>query len=107
MPGKETSKKIAVISGSVFLFFILLFCFFSFLASKGIIGGEIRSMAVQSVLLFIGYLPLFVFLFFLGRVFRYKPGYWQNAYKLLNFISIGLFLFSLIQVLLAVLGVFG
>ena len=103
---KDIAKKIAIVSAIIFICFIILFCFLSFLANNGVINGDIENQVLQSVIAFIVFLPLLLSIFFWGQVFKYKSGYWQNAYKIFNFVSIGLFVFSIVQIILSILGVY-
>lgn len=101
---KKLDKKlfVAIISILVFVLFIIGFSVLSSLIQSGLINNIEFSQSVQAILSFIMFLPLLLSLFFLGKFFETRGRY--PIARILKFVSIGLFVFSIFQVLLSLFG---
>ena len=101
---KKLNKNLilAIILISVFFLFIVSFFALGFLMRNGIIPDIQFSQAMQGVLVCIFFLPLLVSLFFFGKFFEQKRIYPLG--KIFKFVSIGLFVFSVIQMILSLIG---
>lgn len=99
-------KKIALLSLGIFALLMVLFFGVSALAQNGVIPEMEFSRALQGVLAFVFFLPLFSALFFTGQHFKTKAGHYQTLYKILTFVSVSLFTFGFLQALLSVIGVY-
>ena len=99
-------QKVALLSMFVFVLFIILFFTASNLIQSGVIPAIEFSQAVQGGLAFIFFLPLLSALFFAGQHLKTKSGNSQTVYKILTFMSIALFIFGLVQMLLSIIGVY-
>ena len=85
---------------------LFLVCFFvaSALMQKGVIPVVEFSSSMQGISASIVFLPLAVSLFFLGQHLKSKSRIWQNIYKVLNFISIALFCYIVVILIVSLLG---
>ncbi len=101
----DTNQKICIISFIVFIIFLVGYFVWVDLVEYGILPDQPLSQSLQGILVFIMFLPIFVSLFFLGRYFKAKSN--ADVGKVLTFVSIALFVFGAIQMLLSLLGVYG
>ena len=101
---KKLNKNllVAIISVLVFVLFIICFSVLSSLIQSDLINNIEFSQSVQGILAFILFLPLLLSLFFLGKFFETR-GHYPMA-RILKFVSIALFVFSIFQALLSLLG---
>ncbi len=101
---KKLDKKlfIAIISILVFVLFITGFFVLSSMIRSEVIENIVFSQSVQGILVFIMFFPLLLSLFFFGKFFETK-GHYPIA-KILKFVSIALFVFSIFQALLSLFG---
>ncbi len=101
---KKLDKKlfIAIISILVFVLFIIGFFVLSSMIRSEVIENIVFSQSVQGILVFIMFFPLLLSLFFFGKFFETK-GHYPIA-KILKFVSIALFAFSIFQTLLSLFG---
>lgn len=98
---KINMKKLAIFSSIIFLVFILIFRMLCTLAENGTIQNIELSTPLSAVFSFLTFLPLFVALFLFGKHLQ-AQGKYRIAHILL-FVSIGLFFFGLIQIVLSFL----
>ena len=63
----------------------------------------LRTMALISVSS-VMFLPLIISIFFLAQHLKSKSGIWQNIYKVLNFVSIALFCYIVVIIIVSFLG---
>ncbi len=96
---------IAIISILVFILFIIVFSLLSSMVQSEVIEDVVFSQSVQGILAFIMFFPLLLSLFFFGNFFETKGRY--PIAKILKFVSIALFAFSIFQVLLSFFGFYG
>ena len=89
---------------SVFVLFLVCFFVASALMQKGVIPVVEFSSSTQGILASIVFFPLFASLFFLGQLLKSKSGVWQNIYKVLNFVSIALFCYIVVIMIVSFLG---
>lgn len=103
---KKLNKNllIAIISILIFVLFIIAFSATSSMIQNGVIANIEFSQAVEGILVFVMFFPLLLSLFFLGKFFETKKLY--PVAKILKFMSIGLFIFSIIQAILSLMGVY-
>lgn len=101
---KKLDKKllVATISILVFILFIMGFFVLSSMIQSGVIENIAFSQSAQGMLVFIMFFPLLLSLFFFGKFFE-KKGRYLIA-KILKFVSIALFVFSIFQALLSLFG---
>ncbi len=95
---------IAIISILVFALFIIVFYVTCYMIESGSISNIELSQAVQAILVFVMFFPLLAALFFGGKFIEEK-GHYKIA-RIAKFVSIALFIFSVFQVLLSLLGVY-
>ena len=86
----DQNQKIGLISGAIFVVFL--------------IGFSVLSSLVQGILVFFMFLPLLIAMFFAGKHFKSKN---SKIGGQLTFISIALFVFGILQALLGLLGAYG
>ena len=101
---KKLNKNllVAIISILVFILFIIAFSATSSMIQNGVIANIEFSQALDGILAFIMFFPLLLSLFFFGKFFETKKLY--PAAKILKFVSIGLFVFAIIQAILSLVG---
>ena len=101
---KKLNKNllVAIISILVFILFIMGFSVTSSMVQSGVIENIDFPQSVQGILAFITFFPLLLSLFFFGKFFEAKGLY--PVAKVLKFVSIALFAFSIFQALLSLLG---
>ncbi len=101
---KKLDKKllVAIISILVFILFIISFSVLSSMIQSELIENIEFSQSVQGILAFIMFFPCLLSLFFFGKFFETKGNY--PISKILKFISIALFVFSILQALLSFFG---
>lgn len=99
-------QKAAFLSLGVFVLFLVLFFAAGALVRHGVMPAVEFSQAVQGIMAFLFFLPLLAALFFLGQHLKTKAGNAQTVYKILTFVSIALFVFGLVQMLLSIVGVY-
>lgn len=101
---KKLDKKllVAIISILVFILFIIGFSVLSSMIQSGVIENIEFPQSVQGILAFIMVFPLLGSLFFFGKFFETKGNYPTS--RILKFVSIALFVFSIFQVLLSLFG---
>lgn len=104
---KKINKNllIAIISILVFVLFIITFFALGSMIQNGVIENIEFSQAVQGILAFLMFSPLLVSLFFFGCFLESKR--LHPIDKILKFMSVGLFVFSIFQALLSLLGFYG
>ncbi len=100
----KKNKKLFIIFLSVFV--LLLVCFFtiSAMVQNGVIPNIAFSSSIQGILTSVMFLPLVVSLFFLGQHLKSISGFWQNVYKILNFVSIALFCYIVVIIIFSFFG---
>ena len=94
----------ALISFSVFILFLIIFNILSSMMQSGIIPNIVFSQAVQGIMAFITFFPLLLALFSFGKFLETKSFY--PLANILKFMSIGLFVFSIIQAILSLIGIY-
>ena len=101
---KKLDKKlfVAIISILVFILLIIGFSVLSSMIQSEAIENIVFPQSVQGTLVFIMFFPLLLSFFFFGEFFETK-GHYPIA-KILKFVSIALFVFSIFQVLLSLFG---
>ena len=97
-------KLLFIIFLSVFALFLVCFFIVSAMIQNGVIPVVEFSSSMQGILASIVFLPLAVSLFFLGQHLKSKTRIWQNIYKVLNFISIALFCYIVVILIVSFLG---
>lgn len=100
----KKSKLFFMIFLSVFVLFLVCFFIASAMVQNGVIPDIEFSSSIQGILASIVFLPLVVSLFFLGQYLKSKSGIWQNIYKVLNFISIALFCYIVVILIVSFFG---
>ena len=100
----DQNQKIGLISGAIFVVFLIGFSVLSSLVQSEIIPDFTASQQVQGILAFFMFLPLFTSMFFAGKHFKSKDSKIGNV---LTFVSIALFIFGILQTLLSLVGVYG
>ncbi len=98
----DKNLLVAIISILVFVLFIIGFSVLSSIIQSGVIENTAFSQSVQEILVFIMFFPLLLSFSFFGKFFETK-GHYPIA-KILKFVSIALFVFSIFQVLLSLFG---
>ena len=101
----DKNQKIAIVSLAVFVVFMIAFFALSSLVQGGIVPDPVLSQRVQGIVLLVMFLPLFSAMFFGARYLRSR-GFYRVA-KNLTFVSVALFIFSIVQALLSLLGTYG
>ncbi|MBR2293033.1 MAG: hypothetical protein IKA44_01820 [Clostridia bacterium] len=100
----DQNQKIGLISGAIFVVFLIGFSVLSSLVQGAIIPDFTPSQRVQGILVFFMFLPLLIAMFFAGKHFKSKN---SKIGGQLTFISIALFVFGILQALLGLLGAYG
>lgn len=100
----DKNLKISIISFSLFIVVLIVFSVLSSLVQNRYIPDFSFSQRVQSILAFVIFLPLLLSLFFIGRHFKSKHLKISSHFIL---ISVSLFIFGILQILLSFLGVYG
>ncbi|MBQ8794549.1 MAG: hypothetical protein IJZ63_07420, partial [Clostridia bacterium] len=70
----------------------------------GVIPNVEFSSSIQGILSSVMFLPLIIIIFFLSQHLKSKSGIWQNIYKVLNFVSIALFCYIVVIIIVSFLG---
>lgn len=101
---KKIDKNLlfAIIGILVFILFIIGFSVLSSMVQNELIENIEFSQSVQGILAFIMFFPCLLSLFFFGKFFETKGNY--TISKILKFVSIALFIFSIFQTLLSLFG---
>ena len=71
---------------------------------NGVIPNVEFSSSIQGILSSVMFLPLIISIFFLAQHLKSKSGIWQNIYKVLNFVSIALFCYIVVIIIVSFLG---
>ncbi len=100
----DKNQKIGLIAFAVFLLFLIAFSILSSLVQSGTISDFTPNQRVQGVLALAMFLPLCTAMFFAGRHFKSKN---SKSGSVLMFVSVGLFIFGILQALLSLLGAYG
>ena len=100
----KKSKLFFIIFLSVFVLFLVCFFVASALIQNGVITIVEFTSSMQGILASIVFFPLVASLFFLGQLLKSKSGVWQNIYKVLNFVSIALFCYIVVIMIVSFLG---
>ncbi len=100
----KKNKKLFIIFLSVFVLFLVCFFTISAMVQNGVIPNIAFSSSIQGILTSVMFLPLVVSLFFLGQHFKSISGFWQNVYKILNFVSIALFCYIVVIIIFSFFG---
>ncbi|MBQ7038396.1 MAG: hypothetical protein IJN61_04745 [Clostridia bacterium] len=100
----KKSKLLFMIFLCVFVFLLVCFFIASAMVQNGVILDMEFSSSTQGIFTSIVFLPLVVSLFFLGQHLKSKSGIWQKFYKVLNFISIVLFCYIVVILIVSFLG---
>ncbi len=98
----DKNLLVAIINTLVFVLFVIGFSVLNFMIQSGVIENIEFSQSVQRILVFIMFFPLLLSLFVLGKFFETKGRY--PIAKILKFVSIALFVFSIFQALLSLFG---
>ena len=100
----KKSKLLFMIFLSVFVLFLVCFFVVSAMAQNGVISNIEFSSSIQGILASVMFLPLIISIFFLAQHLKSKSGVWQNIYKVLNFVSIALFCYIVVIMIVSFLG---
>ena len=100
----KKSKLFFIIFLSVFALFLVCFFVASALIQNGVIPIVEFTSSMQGILASIVFFPLVASLFFLGQLLKSKSEVWQNIYKVLNFVSIALFCYIVVIMIVSFLG---
>ena len=100
----KKSKLFFIIFLSVFALFLVCFFVAGALIRNGIIPNVEFSSSIQGILSSVMFLPLIISIFFLAQHLKSKSGVWQNIYKVLNFVSIALFCYIVVIMIVSFLG---
>ena len=100
----KKSKLFFIIFLSVFALFLVCFFVASALIQNGVIPIVEFTSSMQGILASIVFFSLVASLFFLGQLLKSKSGVWQNIYKVLNFVSIALFCYIVVIMIVSFLG---
>ncbi len=103
MKNLNKNQKIAIISGIVFVLFLIGFSALSSLIQNGTISDFTQNARIQGTLAFVMFLPLLTAIFFAGKHFKSKN---KKAGGNLIFVSKTLFIFGILQAVLSLLGVY-
>lgn len=106
MSKAKESLKISLWSFLVFVVFVGIYFGISALKNAGWFLDMYISLSWKSTLAVIGFSPLLLSLFFLGRYFK-ESGKSERLYKILNTVSVTLLAISLFQMLLFLTGILG
>ena len=87
-------------------FCAVLVCFFivSAMIQNGVIPNVEFSSSIQGILSSVMFLPLIISIFFLAQHLKSKSGIWQNIYKVLSFVSIALFCYIVVILIVSFFG---
>ena len=97
-------KLLFIIFLSVFALFLACFFIVSAMIQNGVIPNVEFSSSIQGILSSVMFLPLIISIFFLAQHLKSKSGIWQNIYKVLNFVSIALFCYIVVIIIVGFLG---
>lgn len=100
----DKNQKIGIISLSIFVVFIVVFSVLSSLVQSGSIPSFTVDQRIQGLLAFVIFLPICSAMFFWGKHFKSKD---NKIGSILIFVSVALFIFGIIQVLLSLFGAYG
>ena len=89
---------------SVFVSLLVCFLVVSAMVQNGVIANVAFNSSLQGVLVSVMFSPLIISIFFLAQCLKCKSGIWQNIYKILNFVSIALFCYMVIILILGFIG---
>ncbi len=97
-------KLLFIIFLSVFVLFLVCFFIASAMVQNGVIPDIEFSSSIQGILTSIVFFPFVASIFFLAQHLKSKSGVWQNIYKVLNFVSIALFCYIVVIIVVSFLG---
>ena len=97
-------KLLFIIFLSVFVLFLVCFFIVSAMIKNGVIPNVEFSSSIQGIISSVMFLPLIISIFFLAQHLKSKSGIWQNIYKVLNFVSIALFCYIVVIIIVGFLG---
>lgn len=100
----DNNQKIGIISLAIFVVFLFGFSVLSSLVQSGSIPNFTVDQRIQGLLAFIMFLPICSAMFFCGKHFKSKD---NKIGSILIFVSVTLFIFGIIQVLLSLFGAYG
>lgn len=100
----EKNQMIGIIALAIFVAFLIGFFVLSSLIQSGLIPEYVISQRNQGILAFVMFLPLCIAVFYGGRYYKSKN---SRIGGLLLFVSVALFIFGIIQMLLSLLGAYG
>ena len=100
----DKNQKIGIIALAVFVVFLIAFSVLSSLVQSGSIPDFAANQRVQGLLAFVVFSPLCIAMFFGGKHFKSTK---SKIGSILLFVSVALFIFGIIQVLLSLLGTYG
>lgn len=106
MSKAKESLKISLWSFLIFLVFVGIYFGIAALKDAGIFSDVYLSLSWKSMLAVIGFSPLLLSMFFLGRYFK-ESGKSERLYKILNTVSVTLLAIALFQMLLFLTGIIG
>lgn len=104
MKNLDKNQKIAIISLAIFIIFIIAFSALSSLVQSDVLPDFTSNPRIQGLLSFAMFCPLCASLFFAGKYFKSKSSKFGGV---LIFVSVALFIFGILQALLALLGAYG
>ena len=97
-------KLLFIIFLSVFALFLVCFFIVSAMIQNGVIPNVEFSSSIQGIISSVMFLPLIISIFFLAQHLKSKSGIWQNIYKVLSFVSIALFCYIVVIIIVSFLG---